>query len=312
MYSIRIIIFFNREVIMDIRNLTTFVHVAESGNFSRAAERLGYSQPTVSVQIRQLEEELGFRLFDRIGHAVRLTDRGREVLTYAQQICRLCQQLSTENQGDKKMETLIRVATADSLSASLLSECFPHIRKEHPEIRLELTTAGTNDLFRLLDHNEVDLVCTLDSRIYNTSYCIAGEERIGVHFVVSADSPLAERDFLTMEDLVSQNLLLTEKGMSYRRLLDEWLAQNSVEVRPVLETGHADLLCSLVERGLGCSFLPDYVTDDAADRGTVRRMNMDGFAPDLWKQILYHREKWVSQSLQAVLGIMTKQWGSIW
>ena len=51
---------------MDIRNLTTFVHVAELGNFSRAAERLGYSQPTVSVQIRQLEQELGFRLFDSI------------------------------------------------------------------------------------------------------------------------------------------------------------------------------------------------------------------------------------------------------
>ena len=76
---------------MDIRNLTTFVHVAELGNFSRAAERLGYSQPTISVQIRQLEEELGFRLFDRIGHAVRLTDKGRDILAYAQQVCILCQ-----------------------------------------------------------------------------------------------------------------------------------------------------------------------------------------------------------------------------
>ena len=72
---------------MDIRNLTTFVHVAELGNFSRAAERLGYSQPTISVQIRQLEQELGFRLFDRIGHSVRLTDKGRDVLSYAQQVC---------------------------------------------------------------------------------------------------------------------------------------------------------------------------------------------------------------------------------
>ena len=79
---------------MDIRNLTTFVHVAELGNFSRAAERLGYSQPTISVQIRQLEEELGFRLFDRIGHAVRLTDKGREILGYAQQVCILAAILS--------------------------------------------------------------------------------------------------------------------------------------------------------------------------------------------------------------------------
>ena len=99
---------------MDIRNLTTFVHVAELGNFSRAAERLGYSQPTISVQIRQLEEELGFRVFDRIGHAVRLTDKGREILGYAQQVCILCQQIVEDTQEEER-ETLIRVATSDSL-----------------------------------------------------------------------------------------------------------------------------------------------------------------------------------------------------
>ena len=293
---------------MDIRNLTTFVHVAELGNFSRAAERLGYSQPTVSVQIRQLEEELGFRLFDRIGHAVRLTDKGREALTYAQQVCRLCQQMTLEDPEDTRRESLIRVATSDSLSASLLFECFPYIRKSHPGIRLELTTAGTSDLFSLLDHNDVDIVCTLDSHIYNTNYRIAAEKEIGVHFVVPGDSPLADKATLDKEDLMRQELLLTEKGMSYRRLLDEWLAKDSLELRPVLEAGQADLLCSLVEQGLGCSFLPDYVTEAAAAKGTVRRKEAAGFRPDLWKQILYHREKWISPSMQAVLQIMTERW----
>ena len=293
---------------MDIRNLTTFVHVAELGNFSRAAERLGYSQPTVSVQIRQLEEELGFRLFDRIGHAVRLTDKGRDALTYAQQVCRLCQQMSLDDPEKESRETLIRIATADSLSASLLYECFPIIRTNHPGIRLELTTAGTGEMFRLLDQNEVDLVCTLDSHIYNTNYRIAGEKKIGIHFIAGIHSLLAEKNHLTKEDLMSHDLLLTEKGMSYRRLLDEWLAQNSLEVRPRLEAGQADLLCSLVEMGLGYSFLPDFVTKEAIARGTAKRLDLEGFSPDLWKQILYHREKWVSPSLQAVLHIMTEHW----
>lgn len=293
---------------MDIRNLTTFVHVAELGNFSRAAESLGYSQPTVSVQIRQLEEELGFRLFDRIGHAVRLTDKGRDALAYAQQVCLLCQQMALEDSEDVKKETRIRVATSDSLSASLLYECFPYIRKTHPGIHLELTTAGTAELFRLLDHNEVDIVCTLDSHIYNTNYLIAAEKKIGVHFVVSADNPLAEQEVLSKENMLTHDLLLTEKGMSYRRLLDEWLAKDSLEIRPVLEAGQADLLCSLVEMGLGCSFLPDYVTEDAVARGTVRRMAVEGFHPDLWRQILYHREKWIAPSMRAVLRIMTERW----
>lgn len=293
---------------MDLRNLKTFVHVAELGNFSKAAERLGYSQPTVSVQIRQLEEELGFRLFDRIGHAVRLTEKGKDALAYAQQVCLLCRQMTLDNPEDKSRETLIRVATADSLSASFLHECFPMIRKNHPGIRLELSTAGTGDLFRLLDQNQVDLVCTLDRHIYNTNYCIAGERKIGVHFIVNADNPLAAKDSVSKEDLIAQDLLLTEKDMSYRRLLDEWLAKSSLEVRPKLETGQADLLCSLTQMGLGCSFLPDFVTEEASVQGKIKRLSIDGFAPDLWKQILYHREKWVSPSLQAVLQSMTKYW----
>ncbi len=293
---------------MDIRNLTTFVHVAELGNFSRAAERLGYSQPTVSVQIRQLEQELGFRLFDRIGHSVRLTDKGRETLSYAQQVCILCEQMASGSTEYSEKDSLIRIATSDSLSTSLLHECFPIIRKEHPHIHLELTTAGTEDLFSLLDHNDVDIVCTLDSHIYNTNYIIAGEKNIGVHFIINADSPLSDKDFLSKDDLTGQDLLLTEKGMSYRRLLDEWLAKNSLEVSPVLEAGQADLICSLVEMGLGCSFLPDYITDEAVSLGKVKRLSAEGFYPELWKQILYHREKWVSHSMQAVLSIMTDYW----
>ena len=293
---------------MDIKNLTTFVHVAELGNFSRAAERLGYSQPTISVQIRQLEQELGFRLFDRIGHAVRLTDKGRDILVYAQQVCLLCQQMVEDDAENEEREILIRVATADSLSASLLHECFPYIRENHPNIHLKLIPAGTEEMFRMLDQNEADIVCTLDNHIYNTSYKIEGEKKVGVHFIVPADSPLAAQETLSKEDLLNQNLLLTEKGMSYRRLLDEWLAKESLEVRPVLQAGQADLLCSLVEMGLGCSFLPDYITYEAASRGTIKRLTAEGFYPELWKQILYHREKWVSPSMRTVLRIMIERW----
>ena len=291
---------------MDIKNLTTFVQVAELGSFSRAGDRLGYSQPTVSVQIRQLEQELGFRLFDRIGHAVRLTDKGREVLLYAQQICRLCQQMSLENPEGQNLTAFIRLATSDSLSASLLHDNFRTLRTRHPGIRLSLTTGGTADLFRLLDHNEVDMVCTLDSHIYNTNYVIAGEKKIGVHFVVSSQNPLSKKQLLTKEDLLSQDFLLTEKGMSYRRLLDEWLAGDSMEIHPVIETGRADLICSLAEQNVGITFLPDYVTDSAVARGTVVRLDADNFHPELWKQLLYHRDKWVSPAMQSVLSLLTE------
>ena len=74
---------------MDIRSLTTFIQVAESGSFTKAAKKLGYSQSTVSFQIKQLETELNSRLFERINHTVMLTDNGRMLLGYANQMQKL-------------------------------------------------------------------------------------------------------------------------------------------------------------------------------------------------------------------------------
>ena len=142
---------------MDLKNLNTFVQVAESGSFTRAGESLGYSQPTISIQIKQLEQELGIQLFDRIGHTVRLTAKGQDALLYAQRICHMCQEMTSESGRTTNLQGTIRLATADSMCAPLLSKGFSQFRVRYPHISLKVTTAGTDELFRLLDHNEADI-----------------------------------------------------------------------------------------------------------------------------------------------------------
>ena len=156
-------------------------------------------------------------------------------------------------------------------------------------------------MFDMLDHNDVDLVCTLDNHIYNTTYVISNEEKVGVHFVCASTSPLAHMDKISLRDLLQYPFLLTEKGMSYRRLLDEFLARNSMEIHPVLEMGNADLLCRLVEENAGISFLPDYVTKTSVLEGRRVRLKIEGFDVELWKQILYHRDKWLSTPLKIAI-----------
>lgn len=290
---------------MDLRSLNTFIQVAESGSFTRAGEKLGYSQPTISVQIKQLEKELGIKLFDRIGHTVRLTDKGRDALSHAQRICHMCQEMVLESNLSNEPQGIIRLAMADSVCSPLISRGFARFREHYPNISLKIMTAGTGEMFRLLDHNEVDIVCTLDNHIYNTNYVVANEEKVGVHFVVSSDSPLAKLSSLTIEDLLTQPFLLTEKGMSYRRLMDEMLARSSMEIQPFLEIGRADIICELVEKGMGVSLLPDYVTESAIRKGTIARLRVPGYEPELWKQLLYHRDKWVSPQMQAIITHLT-------
>lgn len=286
---------------MDFRALNTFIQIAEVGSFTRAAEKLGYAQPTVSLQIKQLESELGVQLFDRIGHTVSLTEGGREALSYAQRICHLSQEMAQGANQQYEPGGVIRLAMADSLCTPLIIKEFAKFRSLYPKISLKVTTAGTDALFRLLDHNEVDLVCTLDNHIYNTTYIISNEEKIGVHFVSSASNPLCEQGTVDILDLMMQPFLLTEKGMSYRRLLDDYLARHSMEIQPVLEIGSADAICKLVEENMGISFLPDYVTENSVKAGSLVRLPVKDMDVELWKQLLYHRDKWVSLQMDALI-----------
>ncbi len=290
---------------MDFKSLNTFIQVAELNSFTKAGEKLGYSQPTVSFQIKQLESELGVQLFERIGHTINLTDGGRQALAYAQEICRMSDKMIKGTSTDNQPKGCINLAMADSLCTPLIIQQFEDFRSKYPKVSLNIKTAGTDELFRLIDHNEVDIVCTLDNHIYSTNYIISNEEKVGLHFICSVNNPLAKLDNVTLEDLLTQPFLLTEKGMSYRRLLDETLAKESLEINPVLEIGSADTICKLVEKDIGVSFLPDYVTKSAVEKGNIVQLNVQNFNVELWKQLLYHRDKWVSQQMQAVLDYLS-------
>ena len=286
---------------MDIKNLITFIHVAELNSFTKAAESLGYSQSTVSFQIKQLEKELNSQLFERINHTVALTEKGREVLNYAHQINKLTQELEDTMQDKKAVSGHVRLAMADSLCDSLLKEKFLDFRREYPGISLKIIAAGTEEMFRLLNHNEVDAILTLDSHIYNTEYVIVREEKAGIHFVASSQCPLALNGPISVQELIRQPFILTEKGMSYRRIMDEKLAELSLEIQPVLEIGSARLICSLVEQGVGVSILPDYVTEAQIAAGKITYVDVVDFEVEVWKQLLYHRDKWVSPQMESVL-----------
>ena len=286
---------------MDIKGLTIFMEVAELGSFTKVGEKLGYSQPTISFQIKQLEKELGVSLFDRIGHTVSLTDAGRDALRYAQHICHLSQEMLLDTSGHREPAGILRLGMPDSLCEPLIAGHFRAFRNHYPKISLQIFTGDTEHLLGYLDHNEADLILTMDDHLYNPNYVIVDEEAIDVHFVVSPENVLVQKDSVTIEELLQHPFLLTEKGMSYRRLLDERLARASMEIQPVLETGRADLICALAEENAGVAFLPDYVTADSVLKGKLVRLHVQDFRVVVWKQLLYRREKWVSLPMQAMI-----------
>lgn len=286
---------------MELKNLESFIQVAELGSFTKAAKRLGYTQSTVSFQIRQLEEELGVPLFERIHHTVKLTAKGRSVQRLAHEMLQAAEDMKRTAGESRCLKGTIRAAMAASLCTQLFCHDFTSFRQRYPDISLTVTTGTTEEMFRMLNQNEVDLVYTLDNHIYDRNYVTASEEEVSVHFVASSESPLAVRKQVSTEELISCPAILTEKNVSYRKILDEYLASHSLELLPYLEIGDTSLICSMVEAGMGISFLPDFVTEASVRAGRMIRFSVPEISVCIWKQMLYHREKWVSPEMQAVM-----------
>ncbi|MGI6262337.1 MAG: LysR substrate-binding domain-containing protein [Succiniclasticum sp.] len=286
---------------MELRNLKTFILVAELHSFSQAAQHLGYSQSTVSFQIKQLEAELDVHLFERIHHDVLLTDEGRKVLQYAHRIDQLRQDLDASLTEGGRVTGRITLTMAASLEPLFFGPLYAEFRRRYPGISLKVMTSDVQGMLRQLNRNTTDLIFALENHIYNTSYVTLDEVRVPVSFIAGSHHPLARRKKLTMADLVRYPFILTEKGMSYRSLMEEQMAARSLEINPVLETGETEHIVRLVSQGLGLSCLPEYAFRDALNRGEIVRLPVEDFHLDVWLQFLRHRDKWLSPALDRVI-----------
>ncbi len=290
---------------MQLRNLITFIHVAELGSFTKAGEQLGYSQSTISFQIKQLEEEFGCLLFERINHTVTLTERGHALVSYAHQIRTLTDAFKETTSKEENLTGHIHIVAPDSVCEELVSAHYVDFHNQYPFLTIKFTTADTNEMFDMLDHNEADLIITLDRHCYNKDYIIAKEERLSMHFVTNANSRFAGRKGLSIRDIAAEPFILTESGQGYRRVLDRELAKQSMEIMPVLEIGRTDVITSVLAKSDMISFLPDFVTRELVDTGVLCYLDVCDVHVEIWKQLIYHKNKWMSKSLKTVIESIT-------
>lgn len=291
---------------MDIKNLETFVMVNEMKSFTQAAARLGFTQSTVSFQIRQLEKELGMPLFERINHTVRLTNGGEKLLPIAQHMLRLAAEASHIS-AEAEPEGIIRIAIAESLAGWQFNTRFKEFHRRYPKIRLKIISSSTDQMFQLLGENRMDIVYTLDRRILNHQYVTAFEAPVQISFATGPSHPLAAEKKITIEQILNYPLILTEKDMSYRALLDEILAETGRETLPVLESGDTHLICRLLAQDIGISYLPEFVIAEYVERGELAVLDVPEIHTDVWRQLLYSRRKWMSPELQAVIDFLNEE-----
>ena len=286
---------------MELRNLITFIHVAELGSFTKAAEQLGYSQSTISFQIKQLEDELDCLLFERINHTITLTERGHELVSYAHQVHTLTADFMENLKKEDECRGHIHIVTPDSVCEDMIYSRYIDFHNKYPNISIKFTTADTSVMFDMLDHNEADAIITLDSHSYRKDYIIAKEELLSMHFVANPKSKFAGKKNIKMQDIVNEPFVLTEYGQGYRRVFDKELAKKSLEITPVLEIGRTDIITHIISESDMISFLPDFVTREAIESGALCYLDVCDMKIDIWKQLIYHKNKWMSKTLKNII-----------
>lgn len=206
---------------MELRNIVTFLQAAEKENFTHAANSLGYSQSTVTVQIKQLETELGYQLFDRVGNRISLTPRGEEFRYYANQLVSISQQIKLIPMREpENLHGTLRIGILESLFFHILLPLLPDYHKRFPNITIQAKTGSSEELFSLLRHNELDVIFTLGQKSMARDCVRAYARESRICFTAAASSPYASGEELRFEDVCRMPLILTERNSVYRRALE--------------------------------------------------------------------------------------------
>ena len=183
----------------------------------------------------------------------------------------------------------------------MINSHYIDFHNRYPDISIRFTTGDSTVMLDMLDHNEADVIITLDHHLYNKDYIIAKEQQLPMHFVAASNSKFANGKNLSIKDIINEPFILTEHGQGYRRVFDRELAKKSLEITPFLEIGRTDMITSILTQSNMISYLPDFVTKPLINSGELCYLDVTDMNIDIWKQLIYHKNKWMSKSLKAFI-----------
>ena len=235
-----------------LRELKTFVAVARHGTFAAAGQRVGLTQSAVSAQMRNLEQALGQRLFDRSGRSAELNAAGRHALPLAEQMLALFAEMGRpEAAGEWRGE--LRLGAIASVQTGLLPEALPRFRQLAPHVELKLVPGVSLDLLSRLDAGELDLALLIKPP-FELPKDLQQLPLAREPFVLIAPEDVAGDDPLQL--LASQPFVRYDRSSFGGRQVSRFLRERQLQVREAMELDELEAIVRMVEAGLGVSLIP--------------------------------------------------------
>lgn len=244
---------------MDIRHLQYFIEVALTGSFTKAAEVLRVSQPTISKVVKDMEDELGILLFNRTGKKAELTNEGQMIFNQAKDIVNSFDSLSSAiNQAAHLVKGKLRIGLPPMAGAGYFAEFIGQFHERYPGIVLELVEYGARKIAEEIENGALDIgVVLLPTKhdIYH-SILIADEK---LKLIVHPEHRLAGRTEVSLSELAGEGFIMFPEDFSLHDRIMSACVSSGFQPRVVCESSHWDFIGNLVAAKLGIALLPEHI-----------------------------------------------------
>lgn len=282
---------------LNLDQLATFIHVADLGSFTAAADKVGLTQPAVSLQLKLLEQRLGVRLIERVGRRARPTVAGLDLLTYARRMIKesiAAEEAMTPHRGGSIGR--VRIGSGATASIHLLPLAIAKAMKRMPGLEITVRIGNVAEILRDLEANLLDLaVVALPAHGRPFEIEPFYEEEMLAVAHRDSDMPTNGPDAAF---LCEKPLLLYEGGNT-RRCIDDWMMASGLQAKPTMEFGSVEVIKELVAAGLGWSILPEL----ALKRNRANFLTTSSVRPTLKRQLgmVVRRDKHLTRGLRTMM-----------
>ncbi|SMD15301.1 LysR family transcriptional regulator [Sporomusa malonica] len=296
---------------MELRQLKTFATIAKLGSFVQAADKLGYAQSTITNHIRIFENEMGVRLFERLGHRVILTDQGKSLLPYAEQVIKLTSEMTKIVANPDIPQGTLTIGTNESLGTYRLPELLQEYRRVYMEVEIILKFVNCDAICDDIRQNKIDVGVIINNKVWEKDIIVEDISREQMLFLAASNHPLAKKKRVKTSDLVETCVILTEPGCSYRSTIQKIFEDLRIIPQSILEASSIETIKQLIMHGLGISMLPRFTVEKELNEGRIYTIGWDEPIPNYAVQVLYHKDKWISPTLNAFLNMMRNSYWDV-